>query len=226
MSDDKHLAPPTPDSAPQQADTGPGAREPLQLDGAALKAFAHPLRTRLYAELEQAGPATSAQLAARVGDSRGSTSYHLRQLARHGLLEEVPGRGSAKERWWRTRPGGYAFNGDLLRRQPETARAAEVLIEDFVQQRSEELARWARESRAMPHEWVQASINARTVVSLTREELAELVSRVRAVVDDYRPHEPQTGQHSDSQRTDADGHRARVVVTFDALPWVEPPTQA
>ena len=194
---------------------------PLQLEGQALKAFAHPLRTRLYAELDSDGPATSAQLATRVGQSRGATSYHLRQLARHGLLEEVAGRGSAKERWWRTRPGGFAFNGDLLRRRPETAAAAEAVIEDYVRQRSQELARWADQSRAMPSEWVQTSISTRTVLSLTRQELAQMVSEVRSVIDGYRPMPPSNPGQDTSTHPD----QARVVVTFDALPWVAPPRE-
>lgn len=196
--------------------------QPLQLDGPALRAFAHPLRARLYSELEQRGPATSARLASLVGQSRGATSYHLRQLARHGLLEEVPDRGSAKERWWRTRPGGYAFNGDLLRRQPETAQPAEALIDELVRQRNQELTTWAKESRAMPIEWVQASVSSRTVFSLTRQELEQLVAKVTTVISEFRQdHEVESATESDYASAGSADGRSRVVVTFDALPWVD-----
>lgn len=193
---------------------------PVVLDAPALKAFAHPLRIRLYELLDEHGPATSAQLSARVGESRGSTSYHLRQLARHGLLEELPDRGTAKERWWRATPGGYSFNGDLFRRRADTADAAEVLIGEFLRQRTDELSRWARESRTMPQEWVQASVNDRTTLSLTRTELAQLVQDVLGV---FRRHRTRVGTHDDTSTdpVDTDG-RARVVLHFDALPWASP----
>src|SRR4030095_2278376 len=78
------------------------------LDGDALKALAHPLRMRLLAGLRYHGRATATMLGERLGESSGSTSYHLRVLAEHGFIEEVPGhaggRGRGRERWWRGGP--------------------------------------------------------------------------------------------------------------------------
>ena len=37
----------------------------------------------------------------RLGESSGSTSYHLRRLAAFGFVEEVPGQSPGRERWWR-----------------------------------------------------------------------------------------------------------------------------
>ncbi|MEU7461934.1 winged helix-turn-helix domain-containing protein, partial [Streptomyces griseofuscus] len=36
------------------------------------------------------GPATASQLAERLGESSGATSYHLRQLADHGVATRLP----------------------------------------------------------------------------------------------------------------------------------------
>ena len=72
-------------------------------DVRALRALAHPLRNRLLGQLRFAGPATASQLGRAVGESSGATSYHLRQLAAYGFVEEIEGRGSARERWWRAR---------------------------------------------------------------------------------------------------------------------------
>ena len=58
-----------------------------------LRGLAHPLRMRLRAELIENGPATASQLAARVGESSGATSYHLRQLAAYGFVVDEPGPG-------------------------------------------------------------------------------------------------------------------------------------
>ena len=72
-------------------------------DVRALRALAHPLRNRLLGQLRVNGPATASQLGRAVGESSGSTSYHLRQLAAYGFVEEVEGQGTARERWWRAR---------------------------------------------------------------------------------------------------------------------------
>lgn len=63
------------------------------------RGLAHPLRLQLVAALRHSASGTATSLAAQLHVSTGATSYHLRQLARHGLVTEVsrPGR----ERWWR-----------------------------------------------------------------------------------------------------------------------------
>jgi DNA-binding transcriptional ArsR family regulator len=82
---------------------GPFPEDVLVLDPPRLRALAHPLRVRLLGLLRLHGPSTATRLAARVGDSSGSTSYHLRQLAAAGLVDEDPAHAGAggRERWWR-----------------------------------------------------------------------------------------------------------------------------
>jgi DNA-binding transcriptional ArsR family regulator len=70
-------------------------------DVATLRAVAHPLRVRLLAALRVDGPATATELGRRFGESSGSTSYHLRQLARFGFVEEDPDQPNARDRRWR-----------------------------------------------------------------------------------------------------------------------------
>lgn len=196
------------------------------LDAAALKAFAHPLRVKLFELLEERGPATATKLANQVGESSGSTSYHLRQLSRHGLIQELPQRGTAKERWWRANPGGYSINGDIFRRDPNTAAAAEMLLAANFHQRAEEIFRWLQESRTTPHEWVQASVNNRTTLMLTRSELEELRNDVMTMLQRYRAisavRQSDTdvaNTHSISSNDEAVSENiARIVVHFDAFP--------
>src|SRR5215212_6743064 len=66
-----------------------------------LKALGHPGRLRMLGLLRVEGPATATTLAARLGLNTGATSYHLRQLAQHGFIEEDSERGNARDRWWR-----------------------------------------------------------------------------------------------------------------------------
>ncbi|WP_240930217.1 winged helix-turn-helix domain-containing protein [Streptomyces coryli] len=60
-------------------------------DLAALKCLAHPRRQLVLQQLTLHGPATSATLARALGLNTGATSYHLRELARHGFVSDEPG---------------------------------------------------------------------------------------------------------------------------------------
>src|SRR5207344_1062402 len=57
-------------------------REPTR---SAMWALAHPVRFRIW-ELLREGPATATQLGRRLGESRGSMSYHLRMIAGTGII--------------------------------------------------------------------------------------------------------------------------------------------
>ena len=70
-------------------------------DAAGLKVLAHPVRLEMLGMLRVEGPATATMLAQRLGLNSGATSYHLRQLAQHGFIEEDAERGNGRERWWR-----------------------------------------------------------------------------------------------------------------------------
>ncbi|MGV9601537.1 ArsR/SmtB family transcription factor [Streptosporangium sandarakinum] len=179
------------------------------IDAAALKGLAHPSRLRLLELLEQRGEATATQLAALTGENTGATSYHLRQLERYGFIEDVPGRGRGKERWWRA--GSFSMDGDRFRRDPDTAQAAEMVLAQVVRRRGAELTRWLEESRTTPRAWIEASVTSSSGMRLTRRELTDLVGEVSAVLDAYRKRA--RGRTGDTPDT------AQVVVHFDALPF-------
>src|SRR6185437_10676859 len=71
------------------------------LDLEALRLLTQPVRLRIQAQLQH-GPANATTLARALGESTGLTSHHLRQLAKHGFIEEVPELGRGRERWWRS----------------------------------------------------------------------------------------------------------------------------
>lgn len=59
-----------------------------------LRSLAHPRRMELIDLLIAEGALTATECAAQLGDSPGGCSYHLRQLARYGFVEEAPHRTS------------------------------------------------------------------------------------------------------------------------------------
>ena len=75
--------------------------EPVVPDVTQLRALTHPVRLRILGLLRTLGPTTASQVARRLGLNSGATSYHLRQLAEHGFVEEAPELGNKRERWWR-----------------------------------------------------------------------------------------------------------------------------
>jgi DNA-binding transcriptional ArsR family regulator len=68
------------------------------------RTLANPLRRRILSHLQQHREANSTSLARALGESTGTTSYHLRKLAEQGFVEEVPGTSDGRERWWRALP--------------------------------------------------------------------------------------------------------------------------
>ncbi|MCK2218105.1 helix-turn-helix domain-containing protein [Actinomadura sp. ATCC 31491] len=183
------------------------------LDANALKSFAHPLRLRIYELLDQRGPSTATGLAAILGQNTGATSYHLRELARHGMIEIAEGMGRGKEKYWRIVPGGFTY-GDTPP-DAEAASALEFLLDDLVRQRGAELAKWREAATRAPAEWVAASGFGRRSLRLTTQETAELRDEVLEVLERYR---------SISDRRDGEaaaGHElpmGHVVIHFDVLP--------
>src|SRR5436305_8556002 len=66
-------------------------------DPRALRAMAHPIRLSLIGVLRREGPLTATQAGELIGESSASCSFHLRQLAKYGLVEEAGG-GRGRER--------------------------------------------------------------------------------------------------------------------------------
>ena len=63
---------------------------PALHDPRVLRAIAHPVRNRILTELDAHGPLRAADVAQLLGVPANSASFHLRQLAKFGLVEEDP----------------------------------------------------------------------------------------------------------------------------------------
>ncbi|MFF5207348.1 ArsR/SmtB family transcription factor [Streptosporangium sp. NPDC000396] len=161
-------------------------RSSRQVDAPLLKALAHPLRIAMLSQLSLYGPATSAQLGRRLGESTGVTSYHLRELAKHGLIEDDPEHsGGGRERWWRFVPQLLTMRGFSFLRDAETRGAAEVVLRELEQGRAERFHRWLAEAESFGQRWMDASQDSMTHFRLNAEQLAAMVGELRAVLDRY-----------------------------------------
>jgi DNA-binding transcriptional ArsR family regulator len=163
-----------------------GDPEVVRLDAASLRVMAHPLRTRLLAALRLHGPSTATGLAARLGTNSGATSYHLRQLAEVGLVEEDPELGNARERWWRAGHRGTTWRELDFAGDPDDRAAAEWLVRHYVRQRHLWAEDWLDVRDQWPQEWRDAADLSDVWLDLTPDQLEGLVAEVHEVVERYR----------------------------------------
>jgi DNA-binding transcriptional ArsR family regulator len=201
------------DSDPPAGRSGPEPAPPTRrVDATALLGLAHPLRVRIYDELAARGPATSSELARRLGESSGATSYHLRQLARHGFIEEDAGRGTRRERWWRDRPGSTQFPMELSS-SPATREAARLVLGEWHRSRIQRFQHAHATTPTWDEAWQDAFVDVTAFLRLRAEELASMGGELLAVV--------QRWKESTRDRPD-DGTLTDVEVQFTAFP-IDPP---
>jgi DNA-binding MarR family transcriptional regulator len=190
----------------------PGAPPRRVLDVVALKALAHPLRTQLWDAL-MTGPATASQLAERLGESSGLTSYHLRQLAKHGFIEEVPGRGTARERFWRVVEAETRISAENAS-TPAGREALSIFGDEWLRLRFRSAARYHERKRSgLEPQWAGAAIDTDAYLCATRDELAEMVQEYTDLL--TRWHERLAGR---GQEGDGPPGTRTVEVQFRAFP--------
>jgi DNA-binding transcriptional ArsR family regulator len=144
-------------------------------DPRALRAVAHPIRLELLGLLRRSGPLTATEAAARIGESPASCSFHLRQLAKYGLVEEAGG-GRGRQRPWRaTAPltsWPAAVDGDD--RQEATAMLSRVVVERYFEQAFE----WLERRHSEPRDWAAVSDIGDWLIYATPAELRELDEQI------------------------------------------------
>jgi predicted ArsR family transcriptional regulator len=154
----------------------------------ALRALSHPMRLRLLELLRLDGPSTASALAQRLGLNSGATSYHLRQLAQHGFVEDDPdnggGRGTGRERWWRS-----AYQSTRTDDDTETSQAGREASDAFGQAiavvHTEQLQRSVEERSLLTPEWRAASVLSDWVVRLTPGRARQLVEVIQQAITEW-----------------------------------------
>jgi DNA-binding transcriptional ArsR family regulator len=158
-------------------------RSITRLDNAkALRAYAHPVRMKLILALRTRGPLTATQAARLLGESSGTCSFHLRQLAKYGLVEET-GEGTGREKPWRATTTSTGW--DEVQETPEAAAAAGLLSEVLVESYFAQLMRWLEARPGESEEWQRAAFIGDRLLWVTPEELAQIGRELSAIVDRY-----------------------------------------
>jgi predicted ArsR family transcriptional regulator len=154
--------------------------EPRRLtDPRAMRAVAHPVRIALLEVLGTEGPLTATQAGEHIGESPTTCSFHLRQLAKYGFIEEVEGV-AGRRRPWRLIHKGLSFSD--VSDDPETRLAATALsrvLHTFYLDRLKEGLALRRDT---PTEWQKATGASEFLLYVTVDELITLDEQVEALV--------------------------------------------
>jgi DNA-binding transcriptional ArsR family regulator len=168
-----------------------------------LWAIAHPIRFRIF-ELLGEGPSTASRLARRLNESTGSTSYHLRVLARAGAIVDEPERGTRRERWWRRIEAHMILPTDA----DVEGRAISARMFGVVFARDDE-ARRRFVTKDVEPAWHEGAFVGNWFVELTAAEADELGRKMLGLIRELkaRPERP-------------DG-AVPALISVSVLPWLE-----
>ncbi|NUR73894.1 MAG: helix-turn-helix transcriptional regulator [Hamadaea sp.] len=171
-------------------------------DPQAIRALAHPLRLDLLELLGTISPATAAQCGRILGVPQANCSFHLRQLAKYGFVEDAGPGEDRRERQWRISvktPRLQIDSGDdhLLGQQ-----IGNVVVDREMAAIRAYLDRVQDETP----EWRDGLGMATAVLKLTAAEAADLAAKWRALLEPYQ---------ADADKADA--RHVRVFVSLTPL---------
>jgi predicted ArsR family transcriptional regulator len=196
---------------PDPAGSGPAQGEPgyqrRVTDAASIRALAHPVRLGLIEALAAAGPLTATAAGAMIGESPTTCSFHLRQLARYGYVEEAGG-GKGRQRPWRlTQVETRIKPAD----EDEDAGLAAAALRDVARQRAfDRLAAWDQDKNRWPARWRELAEESYSVLHVSADELEVLMDDLHEVLERY------------NSRSSDPASRPADAVAVQALTFIHP----
>jgi predicted ArsR family transcriptional regulator len=136
-----------------------------------MRALAHPVRLALIETLSLESPLTATQAADRIGESPTTCSFHLRQLAKYGFVEEAGG-GRGRARPWRMSALGMRVSSE--HDDQETELAASALARLWRERNLERYRNWLDTKGSYPRAWREVAESSQHVLWLTTDELKQL----------------------------------------------------
>jgi predicted ArsR family transcriptional regulator len=181
-------------------------QQSTHLDAEQIRSLAHPIRARLLALLRLDGPATSSLLADRLDTNSGATSYHLRQLAAVGLVNEDQTLGTRRERWWRATHASHSWRESEHDADPDARAAADWLLRYTHRGYARSVEDWHDARSDWPRAWRDAAQQSDYLITVTARRLTELNRRIAELVNEYSDGDP------NREETE------QVIVVYYALP--------
>jgi DNA-binding transcriptional ArsR family regulator len=148
-------------------------------DSQTLRALTHPVRIALIESLLLNGAMTATEVGERIGESPTTCSFHLRQLAKYGFVEEAGG-GKGRARPWQLTSIGMQFG--TVHDDPEAERAAGALVRMLRERQFARYQTWLQTNHTFPREWRDAAGSSESIIYLTASELDDLNQEVLALL--------------------------------------------
>lgn len=154
----------------------------VELDAHGMRALAHPVRLAILTRLQKEGPQTATGLSQHVGASPSVTSWHLRHLAKHGLVRDAEALGNGRERWWEAVSRGFR----VVVNDAAGRRAAQALRDILDETEGDQVGDWRRDVEPyLELEWLALSGLANTTILATREELEHVEAVMEELLAPY-----------------------------------------
>lgn len=154
----------------------------IELDAQGMRALAHPVRLAILNRLQVEERNTATGLSKHVGATPSVTSWHLRHLAKHGLVRDSARQGSGRERWWEAAGRGFR---SVVTDEP-SRHAAQALLGALAQVEGDLVGDWEREVRPqLDLPWFMVSGRANTTVLVTLAELEGIESAIEQLLTPY-----------------------------------------
>jgi DNA-binding transcriptional ArsR family regulator len=147
-------------------------------DARTLRALAHPVRIAVMEALTLGGAMTATEVGERIGESPTTCSFHLRQLAKYGFVEEAGG-GKGRARPWRMTSIGFSI---AARDDPQSEIAANALLSLVRERQLGRYQHWLETRGSYPRSWRDAADDSEYVFYLTVDELKQLNDDIAALL--------------------------------------------
>jgi hypothetical protein len=181
--------------------TDEGPRE--LTDPKTLRALTHPVRLALLEVLTLEGPLTATAAGELIGESPTTCSFHFRQLAKYGFVEEA-GHGPGRQRPWKLAHIGLRFSD--VTEDPEMAIAAKTLERMMLDRAFARQQKFYDTRANYPQEWQEVSVAYETILRVTVDELKEVEQEFLAIFDRFR------GRLADPSQSPADSLPVEVLL--------------
>ena len=147
--------------------------------------LAHPVRVALLELLMRSGPMTATEAGAALGETPANASFHLRTLARYGLVEEAPGERRGRQRPWQAAVSGVQV--DPADDDPEADLATSELAHVVLLREVDRVRDWLIHRSGEPAEWRSAPfVTGSRLVYLTVDEVNEVERIFTETIDRFR----------------------------------------